>query len=395
MTDSMLANPGGLLAPNEVVGREKMIQRLWHVLNRQSLVLTAERRIGKTSIIKKMRAESPEAWTPFFRDLEGLRTPLAFVQDLYAETRQFLGKKQRAAKGFNALLKEFGGIEIAGVIKLPERSDTHWQALMMAIFTELSAREDKRFVFFWDEMPLMLENFKASHGEQLAMAFLDSLRAVRQNHGRIRMVFTGSIGLHHVISQLKKSGYANAPINDMFTMEVPPLAERDAADLAQKLLKGEGIETSDVAALADVIAAEVGYIPYYIHHVVDQLGSRGEPVAPEALSGIVEACLLDSQDPWDMAHYRERIDTYYRLESEDHTRLVVQILDEVASAEGALDFEQLIAKLGHCQLEPEPEALRSLLMLMQRDHYLVQSKSGFSFRHLLVSRWWALSRGLR
>jgi AAA+ ATPase superfamily predicted ATPase len=71
----MKTNPGGQLAANEVIGRDRLIAKLWQILERQSLVLTAERRMGKTSVIKKMVAEPLPAILIKFRDLEGFRTP--------------------------------------------------------------------------------------------------------------------------------------------------------------------------------------------------------------------------------------------------------------------------------------------------------------------------------
>ncbi|BAZ14493.1 hypothetical protein NIES4071_63370 [Calothrix sp. NIES-4071] len=53
----MKANPGGQVAPSDVVGRDSLISSFWDILERQSLVLSAERRMGKTCIIKKMQAE--------------------------------------------------------------------------------------------------------------------------------------------------------------------------------------------------------------------------------------------------------------------------------------------------------------------------------------------------
>jgi hypothetical protein len=50
----MRANPGGILASNEVVGRDELIAEIWRTLAVQSVVLTSERRIGKTSVIRKM-----------------------------------------------------------------------------------------------------------------------------------------------------------------------------------------------------------------------------------------------------------------------------------------------------------------------------------------------------
>ena len=55
----MRANPGGEIAPEEVVGRNRLIRQLWQTLDRQSVILTAERRMGKSCVAKKMVAENP------------------------------------------------------------------------------------------------------------------------------------------------------------------------------------------------------------------------------------------------------------------------------------------------------------------------------------------------
>jgi hypothetical protein len=56
----MRANPGGQIPPSEVVGRDELIERLWQWIETQSLLLCAERRMGKTCIVKKMVAEAPK-----------------------------------------------------------------------------------------------------------------------------------------------------------------------------------------------------------------------------------------------------------------------------------------------------------------------------------------------
>ena len=53
----MRTNPGGGLAPEEVVGRDALIADLWDKLERHSVMMTAERRMGKTSVLRKMLAQ--------------------------------------------------------------------------------------------------------------------------------------------------------------------------------------------------------------------------------------------------------------------------------------------------------------------------------------------------
>ena len=48
----MKANPGGAISPENVIGRDRLIERLWATLKHQSLVLVAERRMGKPALSK-------------------------------------------------------------------------------------------------------------------------------------------------------------------------------------------------------------------------------------------------------------------------------------------------------------------------------------------------------
>ena len=48
-------NLGGRLNTRDMVGRDNETARYWRVLARQGLVIPAERRIGKTHIVLKMR----------------------------------------------------------------------------------------------------------------------------------------------------------------------------------------------------------------------------------------------------------------------------------------------------------------------------------------------------
>jgi len=46
----MRVNPGGKIPSSEVIGRDRLIENLWRILDRQSLVLSAERRMVKPAL---------------------------------------------------------------------------------------------------------------------------------------------------------------------------------------------------------------------------------------------------------------------------------------------------------------------------------------------------------
>jgi len=238
----------------------------------------------------------------------------------------------------------------------------------------------------------MLYDIKRASGEDLAMELLDTLRALRQSHSQLRMVFTGSIGVHHVLHSLKQSGYANDPTNDMDMAEVIPLAEADVTGLAKRLIEGERIQTDDVFRLAQRIAKIVDGMPYFIHLVVDNLVEKGRAASIDAVEEIVTTALTDPQDRWHLSHYTGRVNQYYTVEEQP---FALALLDVVARAQQSLSFAALVNLLKSGLVTEDDERARNVLSLLQRDHYVAQKADGtFYFRFPLIRRSWRLQRGL-
>ena len=89
-----------------------MIQLIWDILEQQSIVITAERRIGKTTVIKKLKAKPRPGWIPVFQDLEECHTASEFAMAVYKEVHQFLSSKEKVARWANEWLAALGLIEI-------------------------------------------------------------------------------------------------------------------------------------------------------------------------------------------------------------------------------------------------------------------------------------------
>jgi hypothetical protein len=287
-----------------------------------------------------------------------------------------------------------GGAEIGGLFKLPEQAGTHWKDVLVRAVEDLVHENDDsgtRLLFLWDEVPFMLANIRDREGEQTAMEVLDVLRALRQTHASLRMVITGSIGLHHVLTSLKDKKYGNSPVNDMAAINVPALEVADAIQLSKQLIEGEGLASPAPEIAAAAIANEADYFPFYIHHIVKALKIRGLQATPERVAEVVSSQLVDAKDPWELLHYRERIPIYY---GEDQ-RAVLLLLDELASKHDAAAVNELLAMLKSSSTFDDRERLLRLLSLMERDHYLDRDAEGrYRFCFPLIRRWWKINRGL-
>jgi hypothetical protein len=388
----MLANPGGNIDPKDVIGRDALIRQVWDSLDRQSVVMTAERRIGKTSVIRKMHAEAPPDWIPVYQDLERIHSAAEFAREVLDTVQRFLSRWQKAANRAIRFLEE-RPVKVSNIEIGPLR-DRHWKELLTHTIEDLvEGKTEQRLILFWDEVPYMLDNIRRREDEDTAAELLDTLRALRQTHSTFRMVFTGSIGLHHVLSRLKAADYSNEPTNDMDKVDVPPLALADGEELARRLIDGEPLPCPDLTAAAEAIAREADYVPFYIHHLVRQLKTSQRTATPEHVADVIREQLVSANDPWELGHYRDRIGIYYP--QADDASLVRFVLDELAVSPEPRFVQGLFRTLKSHRVFHDRERLLSVLRLMERDHYLARTPEGaYEFRFPLVRRWWKLDRGL-
>ena len=381
-------NPGGQIAPDEVVGREELIESLWDRLRQQSLIFSGERRIGKSSILKKMTARPPQDMLPIYRDLEGIRTPIEFVEAVWQDTETYL-RETGQARRVREYVSELTDSYFEGH-QFPEAVADRWKTLLTKTIEDLVTLQNKQVVLIWDEMSHMLGNFS----DRAAMEVLDTLRSLRQTYPDVRMVFSGSIGLHHIIRNLQKAGYSNDPTNDMYPIEGQPLSLDAAVELAIDLLRGESIPVFNLPKTAEDIAFAVDCIPFYIHHLINQFKDADSEITEEDIFRTVDECLRSPLNLWKMDHYRERIDNYY---SEEQKPYALEILDTL-SINPPTSFSRLWQYLKTEPDTKDKEMARTVLRLLMKDYYLVQednlSGSLYTFRYRLVQRYWRISRGL-
>ena len=237
----MKPNPGGILAPNEIIGRDQVVAYLQATLDKQSVLITAERRTGKTHVLEKFKSEAPKNWVVVKRDIGAIRSAAEFAQYVLADLYPYFPIQTNFRNWLNDMGKQLGGTKI-GPVALPNFAAKDWKKTLEDAFTHLDDLPNiEKAIFLWDELPWMLEII-AKNNPQEAMELLDCLRALRQTKpAKLRMVFTGSLGLHHIVRQLKEKGYNNTPVNDMLSIEIEPLSLPDAANLARELCQGCGM----------------------------------------------------------------------------------------------------------------------------------------------------------
>ncbi len=392
----MKTNPGGQLAVDEIIGRDVLCQAIREALLTQSVIMTAERRIGKTSVMAILEEKPEENWVSIYTDLEKVQDAMGFATTIYDVVQKYLTTKQQAINLAKKLGEFLGGNELNGH-KLPESNKKTWQEILeqsIAILAEEQKTSGNQVLFLWDEFPYMLSNIYESDGEKTTKQVLDTLRAFRKDYKNFRMLVTGSIGLHHILKELKKTGYRNNPVNNMFQIEVAPLDSQDACLLASNLLEGEEIECDNKKAVSESIAQQTDNFPFYIHHIVRSLKSQQQIATVQLVESIVLDKLTGDNDQWELRHYETRIIDYY---GEEDAPIVKLALDELATRDGLTpkELQEILKQQSDHESVKDIEKIRELLIQMYLDHYLIKDASKkYRFRFPLIQRWWKLNREL-
>jgi hypothetical protein len=385
-----MSNPS---KPSHIVGRDAFIALVWGLLAQFSLYMNDLRRIGKTRIIRKMHAEVPTGWLAAFSDLEGTHTAEEFAALVYKDSAAVLKGKKGVLRKMSALLGKAAGLEVMGVIKLPDGQNAPWKDVLRTTFDDmvdaLSELPDTRMVFFWDEVPFMLENIANRQGKETAMEVLDILRELSQRHDSIRLLLTGSIGIHHVLRSLWGDGYKGSPLNHMKLIQPGPLEPEHAASFAKSEISRRGLSCEAPDFCAAMLSELVSNVPFYIENLAARL-PLGVSLTPALMEAELETELRSDTSDWDLDYYRRRVKAVFP----QHEKLVLAILDTIAGSDSALSFQE-VRMLVSARAEVDEEVLREHLKLLCMDHYLVRDDANaYRFYLPLIRRWWKINRSL-
>jgi uncharacterized protein len=301
---------GAPLETHEIAGRDLLVEQLWSTLASQSVLLTAQRRMGKTSVIHLLRESATRhGFIAAGGNVEQCGTPAELVEFIVESLRSALPSHRKLVNAVNGFISRVGLEANVGVatFKLQPAAATAWKDTLVEVLDLVDHHRDEPVVLLLDELPFMLAKLRDNNSELVARDVLDTLRSIRQTKAGVRMVMSGSIGLHHVLRDLRKSGSAWAPVNDMAIIDVPPIGHEDAIRLARRLLRGVPLAaTPDEPTVAEAIAYAADDVPYYVHHLTGGIRNRHRKAAVAVTTNDVEAALMagvsDELDAWNLRY---------------------------------------------------------------------------------------------
>lgn len=371
---------GGIVPPNDVVGRYRDVEAVLAALPHSGAVLVGDRRHGKTSLSRVVQHHVAAAGAVVVAVSAERETYSDFVAALAAA----LAKLEPA---WSHELSRLRVSLTAGPVKV-ERDERAAAALDELLARAVNRADDRQVVLFVDEVTVLarnLERREVGSGD----SFLHTLRRFRQDYGgRVATVLSGSIGFHHVSTD------APSTVNDIRKITVGPIRTDHAAYLAECLLLGVGMHPDHANALAPAVASAAENVPYYIQHLVadslDSWRTTGSIPRPDRIAAFVTEAITAPTDPWDLKHYRDRLPTYY---GED-AATIATLLDVYAHADAPLTVDEALTRVRSEDLSvTDRDQLVTYVERLELDHYLIREGRTDRFASELVrSAWRAMRR---
>jgi len=369
-----------------------------------NILLVAQRRIGKTSVLAELHERLRERYTCLFVDLQGARSSAQAIADLSIAIHEHKPLWDKTKEVFaNILEKVTDSIEKVGAGDLGVTlraglTGGNWADKGDQIFNIL-ANSEKPVVLMFDEVPIMVnymlkgDDFRITP-ERRAQAdeFLSWLRKNNIEHqGTVRTIISGSIGLEPILRQARLS----ATINHFVAFELKPWDEETAISCINALAHGYGVQLQG-GVPKEIVKKLECCIPHHVQmffsHIYDRCKRKGKMECSVGEVGeVYEKEMLGVRGHAELTHYEERLEMV--LGKELFT-LAIDMLTE-AAVTGCLTKEAIAALRKEYTLEESDivEAQKEVIWVLEHDGYVRQSNEGYVFVSKLLRDWWKNRHG--
>ena len=369
--------------------------RYWRlrVRNHNHILLTGQRRMGKTSVAQELgRRLETKGWIFLFADVEGA----ACAEDAIAEIAQAVHPVRHIAFRFATGIKRWLSDNIEEIsayeFRARFRGDLHtgnWRRQGERLL-RACAKQDKPVLLVIDELPIFLKRLlRGEDGFQRADEFLSWLRGVVQALGddSLVLIVSGSIGLAPLVKRL---GIPDR-INHLDPFRLGPWDRDTSIECFQRLAENYELRVEDGVAEAVYDALGVG-IPHHVQSFFARLRNHAtmqgrDQATVKDVGEVYRTELLGASGQNDLVHYETRLKE--ALEDESHT-IAMEILAEAATQKVfTLSAQHCLEGLYAKVVDDAPGRIADTLEILMHDGYLETSDDGYLFPSHLLKDWWS------
>ncbi|MEM6633267.1 MAG: ATP-binding protein [Bacteroidota bacterium] len=368
--------------------RTVLIEKVYRRLDAGNHVfLSAPRRVGKTSIMRHLEDNPRENYLFLYIITESVDSAEGYYRKLLEEllrsdvVRKLAKGSQTAKEFFDRILEKINKISLS-VLEV-EFTDQQ-KPLYSQEFEELLSKIEtgnQRLIIMVDEFPQTVENIRHQKGDAAALNFLRLNREQRQSaDDRIQFMYTGSIGLPSLVKSLGSLQV----INDLNVVEITPLSEVEAAEMAHRILLHYHVPITQ-AAIPHLLSKIDWLIPFHIQlavqEIIDMYETTGEPVHPQLID-MAFARISNSRNDVYFDSYFSRLK---RVFEGDEYAFVIELLNSL-SIENTLKAEQIEQLAGRKEIRN----IRHILESLQYDGYInnLDNPREYRFTSSILKIWW-------
>jgi hypothetical protein len=375
---------GSPVKGNDFYGRDLEIAEISDLIARGHVLMLAPRRVGKTSILFRLRDQPTDGWKCLFFSAEALTSEAQFVA-AFLETVWKLAPPSTWKLKISHRLQQFihglGGVDVGFLrVRLADAIQGTWQEDGATAVQILDSSESKTLVLI-DEFPIFVRRLlEQPDGRQRTSLFLDWFRDLRiaRDLDNVRFLVTGSIGLDGVVHLPGLT----ATINDFAPYRLGPWS----LELADQFLARLGEEESLPLApeIRSSILSRINWpIPFHLQLFFDQI--RRSRAAEISLQRVEDAykSLLESQNRLHFEHWAERLEAVYSSAPEHD--LARAILRAAALAPVGITKDTVV----QLRQKYAPRVRETtILATLENDGYLTFQDSHWVFASFLLRDWW-------
>lgn len=358
------------------------------------LLLTAPRRIGKTSLLKEAARRLQSQFICLYVDLQKAESPSDAIVELSLAAQAYKPAWDRFIHVFQNVLKntvETVKIKDLSVTLRSGLTSDNWQSKGDELF-QILAEQDQPVALFFDEVVILVNRLLRGSDYLITPerreevdAFLSWLRANSIRHqDRIRMVVTGSIGLEPLVRQVGLS----ATLNTLTPFHLGPWSREIARECLLALCNGYQL-VPNPDAIEEMLDRLGVYVPHHVQmffdHVYQQSRLSGlHEVTSELVHEVYQTSMLGIRGHVELSHMEERLKTVLGPKLD---LLALDLLTEAAVV-GVLTSEgaRILAQVYFAEGWAAP--LREVLEILEHDGYLRNRNDAYSFDSGLLKDWW-------
>lgn len=388
---------GSIVKGADFWGREREVDDLWRLLERGSVLLSAPRRHGKSSLMHALHAHPRQPWSVALTDLEAVVDPAGFVEKLtaavlqQARLRAFLHQVQTAPgamqRWFQRLIASvsvaspaMGELSIA-VREAMDRDNRSWQQKADDLLASLGTDTDPVLIVL-DEFPMMIGGMLQAGQQSDALALLRWFRRTRQERPDSNLTFLlgGSVDIGPRLTAL---GHDKL-LNDLQRFRLQPWTAEQAVAFVTAVLEDEQVafEPGVPGAFVECLGSGV---PYHLQVMLDVARSvarrEDRQLVPDDALAVCRDQLLGPEHKHLFAHYLTRL-----RELAPHDRGCRVLLGHLAGGRDG-SYGALQASFEHAGLDADD--VEAVVLLLEENFYVHGWPGTVSFRDGLLQAWWA------